>query len=330
MITIQNRLSGLDFLKFMAAVMITNSHFIPVYKDVNVGLATLGVHGNALFFYVSGFLLMKGLQKKVEHFDNWYKRRLQRLWPAVFLWAVFAAIVWGDNLSWQKILVAPDYWFLQTIAVYYLLFYWTSNMIIRLGGGYLKGLFVSSVVLSVITAILLPQSSGSIFHTQWHYVCHFSVMIMGAMTYIFQNQVKCNRFWLDLQLWVVSFIAYFVILSCGKNATDWRWYSQIAALIPLHAFCYYSYKVCAYKWCEKLMTHKIWGVPLCWIASLTLEIYVVQFHLITDRFNALFPLNWFIVFVLVCVVAYILRMMVNIFLQFLSKENWRWKECFRL
>ena len=32
-----------------------------MYKDVNVNLATLGVHGNALFFYVSGFLLVNGL-----------------------------------------------------------------------------------------------------------------------------------------------------------------------------------------------------------------------------------------------------------------------------
>lgn len=131
----KDKILGLDFLKFMAAVMITNSHFIPVYKDVNVGLATLGVHGNALFFYVAGFLLMKGLQKRQERFDNWYKRRLRRLWPAVFLWAVFAAIVWGDNLSWQKIIFAPSYWFLQAIAVYYLLFYWLGKMAICFRGG---------------------------------------------------------------------------------------------------------------------------------------------------------------------------------------------------
>lgn len=66
-------------------------------------------------------------------------RRLQRLWPAVFLWAVVAAMVWGDNLSWQKIVVAPGYWFLQTIAVYYLLFYWLGNMVIRFEGGVFKG-----------------------------------------------------------------------------------------------------------------------------------------------------------------------------------------------
>ena len=39
---IQKKIYGLDFLKFVAAVLITNSHFIPVYKDVNVGLATFG------------------------------------------------------------------------------------------------------------------------------------------------------------------------------------------------------------------------------------------------------------------------------------------------
>lgn len=194
----------------------------------------------------------------------------------------------------------------------------------------MRTLLLSSVMLSVVTALMLPKSSGSLFHTQWHYVCHFSVMIMGAMTCVYQNQIKYSRFWFDVLLWAVSFAAYFVILSFGKNATDWRWYTQIAALVPLHTFCYYSYKVCAYKWCEKLMTHKVWRFPLCWIASLTLEIYVVQFHVITDRFNALFPLSWFIVFAMVCVTAYCLHVMVNVFLQFLSKENWNWRDCFLL
>ena len=135
-----NKIYGLDFLKFVAAVLITNSHFIPVYKDVNVGLATFGVHGNALFFFVAGFLIMKGLLKRKERFDNWMKRRLQRLWPAVFLWAVIAAMVWGDGLSWQKILVAPNYWFLQAIVVYYALFYWVGRLIAIRGGVYMAPL----------------------------------------------------------------------------------------------------------------------------------------------------------------------------------------------
>ena len=57
------------------------------------------------------------------------------------------------------------------------------------------------------------------------------------------------------------------------------------------------------------------------------NIYVVQFHVITDRFNALFPLNWLIVFGLVCVTAYLLRVIVNVFLQFMGKDPWLWRQC---
>ena len=67
-----------------------------------------------------------------------------------------------------------------------------------------------------------------------------------------------------------------------------------------------------------------------WIASLTLEIYVVQFHVITDRFNALFPLKWLIVFGLVCVTAYLLRVIVNVFLQFMGKDPWLCRLCLRI
>ncbi|MFK1863623.1 acyltransferase family protein [Bacteroides fragilis] len=78
------RYYNLDFLKVLAAIFITNSHFIPLYKDISPSLATFGVHGNALFFFVSGFVLMMGFEKKQDLFVNWYKKRIQRLWPSVF------------------------------------------------------------------------------------------------------------------------------------------------------------------------------------------------------------------------------------------------------
>lgn len=78
------RYYNLDFLKVLAAIFITNSHFIPLYKDISPSLATFGVHGNALFFFVSGFVLMMGFEKKKDLFVNWYKKRIQRLWPSVF------------------------------------------------------------------------------------------------------------------------------------------------------------------------------------------------------------------------------------------------------
>lgn len=99
---IQNRNYALDFMKFLAAVMITNSHFIPLYKDVNIGLATLGVHGNALLFFVGGFLLMAGFTKREETFGNWFKRRIQRLWTAVFLWLWWLLLFGGMCLHGRR------------------------------------------------------------------------------------------------------------------------------------------------------------------------------------------------------------------------------------
>lgn len=51
----ENRFIGWDFLKVIATIMITNSHFIPLYKNHNIAYATLGVQGNALFFFIAGF-----------------------------------------------------------------------------------------------------------------------------------------------------------------------------------------------------------------------------------------------------------------------------------
>lgn len=118
-----SRLYSLDFLKFVAALMITNSHFQPLYEDVSPSLATFGVHGNALFFFVSGFLLMMGFEKKKSHgFLNWYKGRMRRLWPAVFIWVVVSAAVWKKTLTIGNLLLFDGYWFLQAIAVAYIVF----------------------------------------------------------------------------------------------------------------------------------------------------------------------------------------------------------------
>ena len=130
------RYYNLDFLKVLAAIFITNSHFIPLYKDISPSLATFGVHGNALFFFVSGFVLMMGFEKKQDLFVNWYKKRIQRLWPSVFLWSIIAAIIWKDPITWKNLLIANNYWFLQCIAIYYIfiLYFWKSQYFYYGGG----------------------------------------------------------------------------------------------------------------------------------------------------------------------------------------------------
>lgn len=312
----------LDFLKVLAAIFTTNSHFIPLYKDISPSLATFGVHGNALFFFVSGFLLMMGFEKKKDLFINWYKKKIQRLWPSVFLWSIIAAIIWNTPITWQDLVIADKYWFLQCIAIYYILFYIFGNLNISImGGGKIcmqKMLFILSIAVSLLYFYFMPKAIGSIFHTNFHFICHFSIMIMGGMTYLYKDKIEITSLWKDCLWTIFWFVLYFIILYIGKGKQDYKYYFQIVGLLPLHLFIFYVYKTASYHWCTTLFQSSRWKWLLLIISNLTLEIYIVQFHIITDKFNFLFPFNTIIVFTLICTAAYILKVITSLFLQFLS------------
>lgn len=172
----------------------------------------------------------------------------------------------------------------------------------------------------------MPIAEGSPFHTNFHYVCHFSIMIMGGLCYIKRDDLVCNTLWKDFFVMFLSFILYFMILKIGKGQSGIRYYSQILALLPLHTFVYYFYKTCSYSWCQSAFQIRILGRVITVIAVLTLEIYVVQFSVISNCFNYLFPLNIFIVFVLITISAYMLKVFTSFFLAVLSKEHLVWKD----
>lgn len=186
-------------------------------------------------------------------------------------------------------------------------------------------------MVSVGYFLLMPMAEGSPYHTGWHFVCHFSIMVMGAWVYRRKDEIgKRLRLKLDLPLMLVSFIAYFLILKVGKGQTGVRYYLQIASLLPLHTFCYYMFKVASCEWIEKLYRVRVVGRMCTIISSLTLEIYIVQFMLITDRFNALFPLNTLVVMTAIVVCAYLLKVLVSIFLQVLSNDSFSMKAALKV
>lgn len=276
---------------------------------------------------------MMGFEKKQDLFVNWYKKRIQRLWPSVFLWSIIAAIIWKDPITWKNLLIANNYWFLQCIAIYYILFYIFGNLNISIIRGKIcvqKILFMFSIAASLLYFYFMPKATGSIFHTNLHFVCHFSIMIMGGMTYLYKDKIKIKSLWKDC-LWAIFwFVLYFIILYVGKGKQDYKYYVQIVGLLPLHLFIFYAYKTASYHWCTTLFQSSRWKRILTTIASLTLEIYIVQFHIITDKFNRLFPLNTVIVFIFICITAYCLRVMTSLFLQFLSSAPFEFKNAIKI
>ena len=86
---------GIDILKFFAALFITNSHMELLYGKYSA-LATGGAIGDVLFFFCSGFTLFLG---RMGRFDNWYKRRINRIYPTVFAWAILGAFFFNQHFS---------------------------------------------------------------------------------------------------------------------------------------------------------------------------------------------------------------------------------------
>lgn len=323
----QDRLYSLDMMKFVAAIFITNSHFQPLYEGVNTAFATFGVQGNALFFFVAGYLLMMGFGKHKElSFIDWFKGKIRRLWPAVFIWVVVANLIWDAPLTFDKLILGSDYWFLQTIVIYYALFYLLIKVLpakCRFWGGnkYMFYLFGLSVACSVAYFFWMPVAEGSPFHTSFHFVCHFSIMMMGAMVYVCRDRISMGHWVKDVCGMALSFVLYFLILAVGKNKTGWMYDVQVLALVPLHSFVYYGYKVASYKWTDWCLGKRFLGKGISLVAGLTLEIYIVQFMLITNKWNSVFPLNIVIVFAIICLAAYLLKVMTAAFLSLLSKDK---------
>lgn len=100
--------------------MVTNSHFTPLYQDINPALATFGVHGNALFFFASGFALTLSTSWKQLNFVNWYKNRVGRILPTIIVWAILTNALFDQEIRWRTLTYGYGYWFVTCILMYFL------------------------------------------------------------------------------------------------------------------------------------------------------------------------------------------------------------------
>lgn len=88
---------SIDILKFLAVFLIINSHMDALYVKYEM-LATGGAIGDVLFLFASGYTLL--LSKRKLSFANWYKRRINRIYPSVFVCVLVGALLKHlDSLS---------------------------------------------------------------------------------------------------------------------------------------------------------------------------------------------------------------------------------------
>lgn len=94
---------SIDILKFIACIAITNSHFDIVYGPLSP-IATGGAIGDILFFFASGFTIFLSNREKESFFD-YYKRRINRIYPTIFAWALMRGLIFNRDNTFIDVLL---------------------------------------------------------------------------------------------------------------------------------------------------------------------------------------------------------------------------------
>lgn len=198
--------------------------------------------------------------------------------------------------------------------------------------GYLKFVFFVSLLVSAV--LYIPFAKGvefNMFGSTYYKWCHYFIfMLQGAIMGgdIRQNMIKVKKAWVEALKIFVCIIVFYG-LCAFKSSEDLNWI-QVFSLLPLLGVVYYIYRWCNSPRIKDLYNNTKVGYCMNVIGGLCLEVYLVQYHLFTDKLNFIFPLNIPIIFLKILFFAYILRCVGRIWSYTFKEADYQWKEVFRL
>jgi peptidoglycan/LPS O-acetylase OafA/YrhL len=313
---------SVDFLKFLAVLFITNSHMGPLYAKYSF-LATGGCIGDVLFFFCSGFTLFLKPMEGIKQFPNWYKQRINRIYPSLFAVAIFSVLIFHIHWDLLDLVVARKYWFVSCIMLYYAVIYFV--------GSYMKSkINVIAVLVAIGTAVwfyMIYQTPGySIYSPEYttRWLLFFIFMLLGAKIGA-NTQSIVSKPVADICFLLLSVICFYGMFIAGIRIESLA-VLQYFSFIPLLIAVYYFYKVGTNPWVEKLYRSKVGNFIIRFVGGLCLEIYMVQFYFFTDKLNNIFPLNIIIVFIIIVMAAYIIRCFARFLSQTFKDAPYDWKK----
>ena len=322
----------ITFLKALAACLITNQH----YSDVNPSLPIdgAGAIGNLLFFVVSGYCLynVKG------SFLQWYGKRVWRIWPSVIIITVAYTILGYYKITgfaptlrefflsvlgyhrmgkgtfiWQY-LYPSNYHFIGSIIALYIPFYFFMKI---------KTTRERIIPTAIVLGLLALTYFFTFYDRSYNHIpdirepfirwVFMEGMLIGA--WFRQNDEKTrNRFKIVYPIMFLAFVALLVAYRFARTRYPVLVEYQIVTPLCYLGAVFYLMKTFAGldSKLEKLPAAVKKGIEF--VATLTLEIYIVQMyliHLCGPRFA--FPLNWFVTTAAILIAAYLLKQTCNLF-----------------
>ena len=130
------------------------------------------------------------------HFDNWYKRRIKRIYPSLIVWTAALSFIGIKQISASKVILGGGYWFVSCIMLYYIVM-WIDRK-------YAEHRPLIPFVLCSIGVIvwycILDKNGYALYgNNYFRWILFFFFMLAGA--YIGNGTFKLkSRMWQDVAL----------------------------------------------------------------------------------------------------------------------------------
>lgn len=301
-------LNELIFLRFIAILLITNSHFDHFYPIPE--LSTGGSLGNSIFFIISAMGLTMSLNRHKVDFRNWITKRFFRIYPLVWIVTSFLLLIGflqvnnAYDLYLYYIWPTP-FWFFSAIMFLYFPIYFIINRYSTVNVLWIFIFATSFYGIWYVTMIDLKAFSIEVGF--FKILFYFIIMIFGVFIANNYNLIKNKKSYDGILFLAITFVYFGLKLVIMKLSLYQIQFFVHIITIP---WLFYLLKTISNsKLIMAVMDKRILSLCITVIAASSMEIYLVQGYIRSIGFvnSAIFPINIVIFTIVTIPTAYLLH-----------------------
>ena len=320
----------LDFIyvvKFIAAILITNSHMEGIYPVS--GLTFGGAIGNALFFLVSGFCLSSKIKGKLS---TWVLDRIIRIHVSVIM--IVATLFLLNDLEptietvFLTIVFPLHFWFVAAIFVFYVVFYFVVKYF---DSEIPKLLLINIAVYAAVYCLFIDTNKWVVESASFfRWIFYFFVMLSGY--FIKQRfstvcSVVANNSTHLFVFTALSFLGHLITRVLTIRYEAFMPFQFTVQMFSYLTACFMFFWLLSIEdWLGKMFSKSAVSSPIKIVANSTLEIYLVNMMCIRRVMHVVFPVNLLLGFLLVFLIGAMFQSISAKFQNVIRKICWYKKE----
>jgi hypothetical protein len=305
-------LEFISWLRTLATLLVMNSHCDTIYPISS--LATGGAMGNALFFWVSGYCLAN----INDNFVKWYRKRLIRIYPSVFIVGILSAVTTVHISSIKGFVytfIFPiRYWFIAAIIILYIPYYF----IIQGKKKWNKFINMAVLVCIVIYAVIYSRLDTTVWIIEniWWFksLYYFMIMLMAAQYRLDGTDQMERSVWCETLFVLILTAAFYGIkILCAQSPA--LMHGQFLQHVILFVWSQIMADV-VNQIVKIIQGRNRYDTIICKLRDLgnfSLEIFLVQIWVldVIEVINCAFPINVIIYYAATLFIAWLIHRLIT-------------------